>query len=419
MSNIILKKIKKKDLVNTVSTIAASVSVAISNWAQLCLLARNSDLYFLGVYTLALAYSNPVYQFTGLQLRSLYVSDRKNDFSFNEYFSLRLFSIIFSIALGIVISYSLYRGHKNFSETFYISIGIFILYGIDGIIDIFNARHHYKQELTKVSCSIFLRSMLSLLGFGIGVFFYNSILIGLYVAILFKLLGSYFYDFKLFIKDEYKIKIKKGVYSLIKKSFPLGISLLISSLNINVSKYFVSYSFGIEIQGVFSTMSYIIAIGTIFVATLGQVLLPKMAVLCAKGNFILLYKLHCIFLCFVLLTGASIFIFSIFYGESFLKIVFSEDVACYKTIFPWIMGSSVFIYLSSANGYTLTASSITNEQVYLGLVSLVFNITLNFLFLNKITIELIIIFSTVAFIIQFVFGIILLIQRKKHYGIKH
>ena len=44
----------------------------------------------VGVFSLGLAITAPVYMFLNLQLQGILATDKKNNYSFNEYFSLRL-----------------------------------------------------------------------------------------------------------------------------------------------------------------------------------------------------------------------------------------------------------------------------------------------------------------------------------------
>jgi len=315
------------------------------------------------------------------------------------------------IIVGILISLSVF----NTIETFSISLLIFLLYGIDAIVEIFNARLHFVQNLYQVSISTILRGVASICGVTFGVLLFDSLIIGLVFSLLFKTIFFLMYDYPLFKKDNYVLKLKlKRITLVLKKALPLGIGLLIASLNVNVSKYFIEIKFGTDIQGIYSTISYIIVLGTMFVGTFGQIVLPKIAIFYLEGQIKKYRILNFKYILFTLVVGICIFCFSYILGNEFLAFFFSEKIATYSSWLLWIMGSAIPIYLSSAMGYSLTAVGILNQQVILGLVTLTCNILLNLLFVKSSSVELITLFTGISFLLQFVIGFYYFIKKNNH-----
>lgn len=379
--------------------------VAISNWLQISLINKNSSLLIVGVFTLGLALSNPIIQFLNLQLRSLLIVEPKQVRNFNSYFTVRVFTAILVLLIGVLVSNVITDdiSHRK------IIILIFLTYCIDSLIDIFNAYQHAHEKFNILAYSVGYRAIAAILGLSLGYYFFNSIIYGLCLAILLKtivLLNDFF-----ILENMHSVKVKiffnKEILNIVKKGFPLGLTLIIASLNVNMSKYFIEYHYGTEIQGAISTMSYLIAVGTLFISAMGQVFLPKLAKLYNSNKTISLKLMNFKYLGSTFLVGVSLIIFSFLWGESFLKIFFSENLIPYSYLFGFIMVSAQFIYLASAQGYSLTSISLLRHQFYIGLSILTLNLLLNLLFGNSLGLIGLVLFPGVVFMIQFIIGVYL------------
>jgi O-antigen/teichoic acid export membrane protein len=381
--------------------------MAISNWLQLSIVTRAVDLIILGTFTLAIAISNPFFQFFNLQLRSVLVTDRDESFSFEDYSSLRLISTFTVLIFGVLVSYLIFDSGIQVK----IAIAVFCSYAIDALIDIFNGKLHFHERFDLIALSVFLRAICNVLGIVVGFYFFDNLFVGLLLTCFLKLLSFCFYDVNIVLKlypvtqkfsssfNFTKIKI------IVIKALPLGITLLIASLNINVSKYFVNYFFGIKMQGLYSTMAYLIVVGTVFIATIGQVILPKISVKFYNNDLKRVVLINYTYLFLSFLVGVVAFMFSYFYHKEIITLFFSYNVAQQSKLLVWLMGSSLFIYLASAQGYCLTAIQIFKQQPYIGLIALIINV-LGSLYAGKdFGMEGLIVITGLSFFSQFLVGL--------------
>ena len=398
-----------RTLKSAIWILISNIILAFCNWGQLALLTKKLDLYTLGIYTLSLAISAPIFQFFNLQLRVLYVTHRDKKFNFTNFFTLRIISSLIVLFIAFILSFILFNDFFEIK----IFLFVFVLYIIDAIIDIFNAKLHYNQKLIEISYSTILRSLMGFIGFVIGVFLFKSVVISLLLGILFKCIGLYFYDYNLFKKERNVIKVEfdKKVFELAKWALPMGLGLLISSLNINISRYFVNFLYGVEIQGVYSTLSYLIVIGNMFIGTFGNVILPKLAILYSDKKYVKMSLLNNYFLGITFVIGLALFLGSYFFGDFLIPVIFSDKIVNYSYLLAWIMGSAIFNYLSSAIGFTLTASNLIRQQAYIGVVVLMINLLLNILFYKNTSIQLITIFVGISFFVQFAISYYLFIKK--------
>lgn len=72
---------------------------AASQWAVLILLAKMGSPELVGHYSFAVAVATPVMAFAGLQLRSVQVTDVKDQHSFGDYLGFRIWTVLTAVAL--------------------------------------------------------------------------------------------------------------------------------------------------------------------------------------------------------------------------------------------------------------------------------------------------------------------------------
>lgn len=381
--------------------------MAVTNWGQLSLLSYNINLNELGVYTLSLAFITPMFQFSNLQLRLLFVSDRQKIHPFESYFSLRILTNIFSIVFILMLSLIVFNDTKNLFICFLLTM----TYVADSFIDIFNAKQHSNDNLKLVSYSTILRGLSGITGLSIGVLVFDNLLIAITLAFIFKVVSLIFFDYGGFKKESNKIiiEINSHAKKLFIWSIPMGLSLVIASLNVNVAKYFINYKFGLEIQGIYSTLSYVVVIGNMFIGAIGNALMVKISDY-YHSNMIQKLKISVnIFLIITFISGVLLFALSYFFSYPFTSLVFSTKISVYSQYLTWIMGASIFMYLNSAIGFALTSVGIIKKQIWLSSISFLINILLNYLFFSITGVEYITLIFGFSFLIQFLVGYLIFV----------
>ncbi len=398
-------------LMNGSFVLLASIISAISNWGQLVLFTKSFSLTDLGVYTLALAISNPIFNFLSFQLTPLYVSDKENKFDYQTYFSFRVITSIILILTGVFISSFLsFTAYQK--SLFFI---VFCLYSVDALRDILDGKCHRLEKFDLMSSSTILNAVSSFVGVFIGVFFFSSFFLALFLSLIFKIIALYFYNYQFLLKRILEeciyFEINEKIIKLLKYSFYLGLYLTIISLNVNVSKYFVNYRYGVEFQGAFSAMSYFVVIGSLLVATVGKLILPKVSSMYVLAENKKIIKYQFFYYGIILILGLILISISYFFGEKIIELFFSEEISKHANIFVWIIGSSVFMFLSSAQGYLMTSIKTIKLQPLVAGVGLVINVGLNFIFIDYFDVKSIIIYSAISFAIQFFINIIIFYKK--------
>jgi O-antigen/teichoic acid export membrane protein len=370
---------------------------AFMQWVQLSLIVKFTTSLTLGYYTLALASTAPVFMFLGLHLRALIVTDSKKEWTFSSYFFMR--SITVGIALLFVGMYA-WISNCEFRILFLIAI----LKSIEGFAEIFNAQQQLHEKMQYVALSLVLKGASATVAIFVGVYFLDSLITGLILAIGLNTLVLFYNDYfncrKLIGKDVRLYLDNLRLASLFLKALPLGVVMCILSLNTNVSKYIVEGSLGTEMQGVYSTLAYCLVLGGFVNGAVGQSFTPRLSRYYAEKNLIAFKKLYQKYVALNAGMGLLLFIASLLGGYYFLRIVFSESIANYSGLFSLLMLSGVPLYIASSLGYTLTSMRFFKVQPFIHGTVIVVNVIGCYCLINQFGLYGVVYASILAFTVQ-------------------
>src|SRR5699024_6819684 len=203
-------------------------------------------------------------------------------FNVNQYISAII--VLNSIVLIFVAIFIYILGNGNLTIILIVSlIKIFenlkeVPYGI----------YQKNENLKLLGISMGIYNILSLIMFYLIYF----ILHNLNMALLFSLISCVFsfviidkwflnkyYDVKL--SFDKNIKIVKDIFIL---SIPLAFSSALGSLNTGIPRIVLEHQFGQYTLGIFSTIAYVLVIGSLFANSISQVFLPKLRKFFKENN---------------------------------------------------------------------------------------------------------------------------------------
>lgn len=355
-------------------TFLSNIIYAVSQWGMLIFIAKLGSPEMVGVFSLALAVTAPIMMLFNLNLRSVQATDQKDSSDFYSYFCLRIITTL--MALIIIFTITFMFGYTK--EQGYLILIIGLSKGIESISDVIFGVFQRNERMDLISISRILKGVFSLFVLGGLLFFTKSIIIASAGMALSWLLVLILYDFKHLRSYQYTKKTKFNLMiSIIKISFPLGIVMMINSFNTNIPRYFLE-DYGIKYLGYYVSMAYIITAGNTIVTALGQSATPRLAKYYAKhdiGAFKdLLKKLSLI----GLLIGLIGVVVSFFFGKELLALIYTPDYANYSYEFVLIMLAGLFTYMSSFQGYGLTAARIFKLQPIIGVIWMIVGLITSF-----------------------------------------
>src|SRR5699024_8948773 len=94
------KRVLQKSLKQNFSwTLVGNVVVSITQFGILITFTKLGNPTVVGQYTIALAICSPIFIFLNFKLRSAQATDKKNEYVFSEYYSLRTITNIVAIII--------------------------------------------------------------------------------------------------------------------------------------------------------------------------------------------------------------------------------------------------------------------------------------------------------------------------------
>ncbi|WP_346883823.1 hypothetical protein [uncultured Algibacter sp.] len=369
----------------------------------LILLTKNYSKEEVGLYIFVLAFIKPIFIPLNLQLRSLYVTETRNDLKIEDYHSLRLIGNVFTFFSVLIAAYLYGIVQIN------IVILLILLKLIESQSEMCHAVFQKMQDMVFIGASRIVNGTLVILSVFCSIYyklsFFNLILIWVIVSLIVLL----FLDIPkakaknpsfLHLKEYFKISKMKIIFLF---AWPIFFLEVVSKYyesfpNLSVEKYF-----GLEMLAIFGSIVYFKAIGGQVITQIINVIEPKMANLWKQK----LYKefnnlvLKMVFLGLVI--GAVIIVLLYFFGEHILRILFTEEYANYNKLLVLIAISSGISYL-----YTFLSTSLTCMRKHYIKVPIQFIGLVMLMFLTFINKENLTIYSFINFLIytELVLGVL-------------
>lgn len=376
---------KNKDITlrrNFSWTFIGNVIYSGCQWGMLVVLAKLGNPEMVGTFTLGLAVTAPVMMFSNLQLRDIQTTDAKNHYLFNDYLGLRL--ITTALALPIILWITLATGYKG--ETAIVIILIGFAKGLESISDVFYGLLQKHEKMDRMAVSVMMKGPLSLLMLSIGTYISGSIVwgvVGLVIAwaciLLIWDIPSYRWLINKFTSEgeipdslEGKTATPRWQLGTIRRliwlSLPLGLVMMLISLNANIPRYFLEHSLGKKELGVFAALAYLIVAGNMVVSALGGAARPRLAKYYAGGNVSAYQKLLLQLVAIACLLGLSGILVAWVAGGQILTIVYQPEYAKYTELLIWLMVTAGIGYVSSFLGEGMTAARYFRTQIPLFII---------------------------------------------------
>jgi len=316
--------------------------------------------------------------FANLQLRAVQATDAKHEFLFGDYLGLRL--ITTTLALLAIIGTAFVSGYRM--ETTLVIIAVGVAKSFESISDVFYGLLQKHEKMDRIAKSMMIKGPLSLVALGTGVYLTKSTLwgsIGLAVAWMLVLAG---YDIRsgLLIQrsslsisniTSVKVKLRTLLISRWDKSMlikltwialPMGLVMLLISLNTNIPRYFIEHYHGEWNLGIYAAISYLMVAGSMVVSALGQSASPRLAKYYASGEVNKFRDLLLKLVGIGILLGAVGVIIVAVAGKPILLLLYGPEYAKQVVVFVWLMVAAGINYIASFLGYGMTAARYFRVQ---------------------------------------------------------
>lgn len=340
--------------------LGGNIIFAFSQWLMLIFFSRMSDPTQLGYYSYALAVTAPIFLLSNLQLRPLLVADlnTSKSFSFSQYFSLRIITIV----LAIVVSLFFISGNTTFSIV--VLTLVVLIKASEAFSDIIYAYYNASKKTTFISKSLTIKSLLVIISSFLVLYFTNNIIYSLIATLCGYILVLIFLDFRKNLDYIKNIKIlDRDFKAIVFSGLPLGIAVMLVSLQTNIPRYFLEYYSSIEFVGIYTIFYYFLVIGGIIINSVCQYLSPYFSEYYQTLNTNKLKAIIIQAFFISLILGLIGLLISLPLHKFIIQTIYGDGYVEYSYLLPYIMLAAVFSYLSVVSGYLLTSLKMLKIQM--------------------------------------------------------
>jgi O-antigen/teichoic acid export membrane protein len=352
-------------------TLAGNVTYALSQWGILVALAKLGNPAMVGQFALGLAIAAPVFLFGNLQLRSVLATDARREFAFGEYLATRLAGMALAFVTVLTIAVSFY-GRTDIL----VILCVAAAKSVDSLSDIVYGLWQQQERMDLIARSLMIRGVAGLVLLAVAVGVTGSIACGaaamalVWLAVLLghdlararAALAAGSFDFPSLVGTVWRCGKLIG---LLRLAFPLGVVMLLLSLNTNIPRYFIERQFGARELGVFAALACMMTAGTLIVGALGQSATARLAAHYAASRMSDYRKLVLALAVTGIALGGAAVVVSVLFGRRLLALMYTDDYAEHADLLVWIMVAAGFSYVASCLGYAITSARRFAIQIVL------------------------------------------------------
>ncbi|ACG75621.1 polysaccharide biosynthesis protein [Anaeromyxobacter sp. K] len=344
---------------------------AACQWLMLIALARLGTPETVGKFALGLALTAPIFLLAGLQLRGVQATDSRRDFRFGTYFGTRVVAMVFATASAVGLGLTAAKDREAWLTVLFVALAK----AVEGLSDVHYGYLQQQERLDVVARSLIARGVLAVVGVVVGLLALESAAsasAGMALAWLSVLLVHDIPSVRHLLHGECEVGAPVFARAPMQRLFvlaaPLGVVLMLGSLQTNIPRFVIERVLGNRDLGVFAVLSSLVAAGGVFVSALGQSASPGLARLFAAGDVARFRRnLGALLLIGAVLGGGAVAV-AILAGEPLLRVVFGAEYAGQPNVFIWLMVGGGLGYVASLLGHGMTAARQFRAQVPLFLV---------------------------------------------------
>ncbi len=341
---------------NFLWTLAGNGIYGGCQWAMLLVLARLGDPKMVGTYALAQAVTSPIILFSN-PLRSLQATDTNERFSFGQYRALRIGALAVSL---LVIAGIVLVSHYP-PEIAAVTLIVGVAKAIESMSDVYFGLLQHHEDMSRIAKSLMIKGVISLSVLATAITVTHSIVAGCCGILLAWVTVFAAYDRRATSvfpqSSDRKDWDRVSLMRLVRLWMPLGVTMMLISLNANIPRYFLEHYAGTRSLGIFSALAALQTAGFLVVMALGNSAAPRMARYYNLGAFDRFRKLTAQL--FAICTGmglAAVLVVSVG-GNALARFLFGKEYAGQNGTFLWIAVFAAVSYSSSVMGYAATASN--------------------------------------------------------------
>lgn len=341
-------------------TFAGNAVYGASQWAILSLLAKLGGREMLGQYALAVALATPAIMLAHLNLRAVLATDMARRHTFGDYLTVRLGTT----AVALLALAALAAASDNSRALAAVILLTGVAQSAENVSDIYYGALQRRERMEQIGRSLMVRGLGSLALLG-GTLWLTRDLVWATLALAFGRVAVLLaYDRpKGSAGEDLSPSGWRAQWTILRTAFPLGVVLMLSSLNTNLPRYAIERYLGTRQLGAFAAVASFMTVGGTVVNALGQTATPRLARYFSRRDMAGFRRLVVKLAGLMLALGIAGVIAAAAIGKPVLRMVYRPDYAVLSGLLVAVMGVAILGYLAGTFGYVVTSARAFQAQV--------------------------------------------------------
>lgn len=367
---------KNKNFKKIIWVVLGNGTYSLFQWLTISLMTKLLGIESLGIYSSATAMIIPIITFFNLNIRAIQLTDVRNRFSINDFFSIRIITTMLAFFTIIFITFIRFGNLYGILITFFISISKLS----EMISEVVYGQLMCLEKYDKFAISYILKSILSFMVFFFLAVNTKDLLISIIGYSTIWIVILIFFDLKTIngykILKNISIDVNK-IKRLTIIALPLGIVSTINSLYDSVPKLFIERYIGIEMLGIYSATSYITLVGGLFISGITLTFSPQLSKMLKDGKkrgFI--NRVFTMYIIVIVLSIIFVILFKTF-GKEIVSLLYTEEFVNHIDLLILLAISTTFTLTARIFGVACTSAHMNKEQLKIAIYCLITLVILN------------------------------------------
>lgn len=353
---------------NVRANVIGNVVYAAGMWAQLVLFARFGGTAAVGSYAFALALTQPAMLLSQLQLRSLLCSDVRGAYAFREYRALRLATTAAALLALVPAGWATGQGGAPWPLLGAVALKA----AADAVADIYLGLWQLHERMGLGAWMLSLNAVGStalmaaagLLGGGVASMAAGAALGSVLPLTVLHLRTAADPALRPALRAARAPRSWRRLLRLAREAAPLGVIVLLGSLQTNAPRYAVQRASGAAELGLFAAATQLTAAGALLIQALGGAAAPRLARAWVAGLHLAFRRLTRGLVLAAATLGVLGVATSLLVGRPVLAAVFGAQFGAAAPLLVVLSAAAGLGFVATLLGYALTAARVLVLQTW-------------------------------------------------------
>lgn len=341
-------------------TLVGNGVYAAGQWAILSLLAKLGSSEMLGEYALALAITSPVAMLSHLNLRAVLATDIGEKHPFGDYLAVRLAATLLGLAVIGILGWSA----ASSASMAIVILAAGVAQSAENVSDIYYGAMQRRERMDTIARSMMARAAVSAAALGAVLAATHKVAPAVMALAGARLAVLLIYDRPAGSRGERLARSGPvALLAIVRAALPLGIVLMLASLNTNLPRYAIERRMGTPALGAFAAAASFMTAGNTVTNALGQSATPRLARYFAERSRARFLRLALQLVALALALGVAGVLVAAVAGAPILRILYRAEYAQYAALLTQVMAAAVPSYVAGILGYVITSARAFDAQL--------------------------------------------------------